>query len=259
MTYRCSRCGNERDEFGILCPWCGAWMSGRSLREARAPGPLPVPLPDVRACSRARLKTRSGAIDRLVAGGFVPGTSVLLAGPPGAGKSTLILQILDSSGAASLYASGEESIEQLKLRADRLHISSRLISVLFETNVTLVEMHVKKALPRVLVIDSIQTAFTDLSDSLPGTAAQVRRCTGVLRRLAQEKGFVLLLVGQVTKGLKAAGPKMLEHAVDCVLALSFCEGEPGLRTLSVVKNRFGPAGNSLPLPFTGGGFFLGKR
>jgi DNA repair protein RadA/Sms len=256
MPYRCARCENEIDDFRLLCPWCGAWMTVRQIQEESRGGSPPLPLPDVVASSLLRMKTHVGVFDELLGGGFVVGGSLLLTGPPGAGKSTLLLQLLDSSGERALYVSGEESVQQLKLRADRLHINSRAIAVMFETNVNIVVSCVRDAPPRLLVIDSIQTVYTDLSDSLPGTTTQVRKCAYLLRRLAQEKGMVLLVVGQVTKGMQAAGPKTLEHAVDGVLSLGMCEENPTVRTLSVAKNRFGPAGCSLSLPLTGDGFIL---
>jgi len=179
---------------------------------------------------------------------------VLLTGAPGAGKSTLLLQLLSASGAAALYVSGEEAAEQIKLRADRLGINTPDIAVAFETNIRPVASYVRKQPPVFLVIDSIQTVYTDMSDSLPGSVTQVRKCAYVLRRLAQEKGIVLLVVGQVTKGLQAAGPKMLEHAVDAVLSLGMQADDPSARVLSVSKNRFGPAGCSISLRMTSEGF-----
>lgn len=258
MRYRCTECGNEIDGFNIFCPWCGGWMTVKEVLESGGAASAPLPLPDVVASSLMRMKTNTDLFDTLIGGGCVLGSSMLLAGPPGAGKSTLLLQILNSSGERTLYVSGEESVQQLKLRADRLRINSRSIAVLFETNVSIIVSHTRRAVPRFLVIDSIQTAYTDLSDSLPGTTAQIRKCTYLLRRLAQEMGMVLLVVGQVTKGLQAAGPKALEHAVDCVLSLGMSDGNPALRNLSVVKNRFGPAGCLVSLPMTGDGFVFRK-
>jgi len=231
-------------------------MTMMQIVEEGAGASPPLALPDVVASSFTRMRTRVGALDALLGGGFVPGTSLLLAGPPGAGKSTLLLQLLDSSAERALYVSGEESVQQLKLRADRLHINSRAINVVFETDVNVMVSYVRDAPPRLLVIDSIQTVYTSLSGSLPGSAAQIRKCTYLLRRLAQEKEIVLLLVGQVTKGLQAAGPKMLEHAVDCILSFGMHEESPAVRTLSVLKNRFGPAGCFLSLTLTADGFLL---
>ncbi len=218
----------------------------------------PLPLPDIVATGLSRILTGMVAFDALLGGGFVQGSSLLLTGPPGAGKSTFLLQILESSGLNSFYITGEESIQQLKLRADRLSVNSRAIAVMFETNVTRIAARVRRDPPKILVIDSIQTMYTDLSDSLPGTSAQIRKCTYLLRRLAQKESMILLIIGQVTKGLQAAGPKMLEHAVDAVLSLELCEENPALRTLTVVKNRFGPAGSTLSLLLTGGGFPVRK-
>jgi DNA repair protein RadA/Sms len=258
MPYRCIHCGNELDSFRILCPWCGSWMTVRLSRESGPSGTPPLPLPDVVASSLEKMKTHAGPFDALMGGGLVAGSSILLTGPPGAGKSTLLLQLLDFSAERSLYVSGEESAQQLKLRADRLHINSRAIAVLFESNVNTVISHLRIDPPKLLVIDSIQTVFTELSDSLPGTTVQIRRCAYLLRRIAQERGIVLLIVGQVTKGMQAAGPKMLEHAVDAVLTLGMSGEGQSLRTLAVVKNRFGPAGCSVSFPLTGDGFVLRK-
>jgi DNA repair protein RadA/Sms len=219
----------------------------------------PVPLPAVVASPRERLRTRARVFDELLGGGFVSGSSLLLAGPPGAGKSTLLLQLLDFSARRSLYVSGEESVQQVKLRADRLHINSGAIALMFETSVNSVVACVRRKPPKLLVIDSIQTVYAYESGSLPGSVAQIRVCTYMLRRLAQEHEMILLVVGQVTKGMQAAGPKLLEHAVDCVLSLNLCVENPSMRTLAVVKNRFGPAGTQLSLRLTGDGFEFRKR
>jgi DNA repair protein RadA/Sms len=139
----------------------------------------------------------------------------------------------------SLYVTGEESVRQLKLRAVRLRINSSRILLLFETNVNKISVHVRQCSPGVVVIDSIQTIYTDLSDTLPGSSTQIRKCTYLLRRLAQQREFLLIVVGQVTKDMKAAGPKLLEHAVDVVLALGTGEKNRNQRVLTASKNRFG--------------------
>jgi DNA repair protein RadA/Sms len=186
-----------------------------------------------------RLKTNIGQLDLLLGGGFVPGSSVLLIGTPGAGKSTLVMQVLRKMNVQALYVSGEESIQQLKLRADRLKINSPNIFLLFETNVSKIIPHLDTCRPGILVVDSIQTVYSDASDTIPGGPAQIRKCSYLLRRSAQQKGFILMLVGQVTKGKRAAGPKLLEHAVDVVLYLE-TEDEGGpQRELYAHKNRFG--------------------
>lgn len=173
----------------------------------------------------------------LLGGGFVPGSSLLLIGAPGTGKSTLILQVLGQMNLRSLYVCGEESASQLKFRADRLNINSPILFLLSETNVTKLPGHIRQVRARILVIDSIQTVYSDLSDSLPGSVTQMRKCSYLLRRMAQENDLILIMIGQVTKQMRAAGPKLLEHAVDVVLFLE--ENKPGARTLSASKNRFG--------------------
>lgn len=255
MGFRCAACGNAAGEFSILCPWCGGWLTLAGDPE-EGQHAAPVPLPDVMPPAVPRRNTRLPRIDALLGGGFVAGSSVLITGAPGAGKSTLLLQLLHASGEAALYVSGEEAAEQIKLRADRLGINSAAIALAFETNIRPVASYVRKQPPAYLVIDSIQTVYTDLSSSLPGSVTQIRRCAYILRRLAQETGVVLLLVGQVTKGLQAAGPKLLEHAVDTVLSLGARKEDADVRDLLVAKNRFGPAGRSLSLRMAEGGFLL---
>jgi DNA repair protein RadA/Sms len=182
------------------------------------------------------MKTGIGPLDALLGDGFVPGSSVLLTGPPGAGKSTLVMQILKRMSVPALHVTGEESIRQLKLRADRLKGAAKNVFLLFETNCQSIMPHVDGM--KVLVIDSIQTLYTQSSDTLPGSSTQIRKCAYVLRRLAQEKNIVLILIGQVTKEKKAAGPRLLEHAVDVVLHLDIGD-RPHRRILFASKNRFG--------------------
>jgi DNA repair protein RadA/Sms len=176
----------------------------------------------------------------MLGGGFVPGSALLLIGPPGAGKSTLVMQVLSAMGLPSLYVSGEESVQQLKLRAERLHINSPGIYLLFETNVNRIARLIGEARRLgAVVIDSIQTVYTDASDALPGSLTQVRKCSYILRRLAQNRNLILMIVGQVTKDNRAAGPRILEHAVDVVLSIEVQESPPYGRILVPLKNRFG--------------------
>jgi DNA repair protein RadA/Sms len=245
MPYLCSNCQRSFPNFQLSCPDCGSWNSLKlqsshiAHEDAR-----PVALPDIGSFVIPRIRTKVAQLDELLGDGFVPGSSVLLIGPPGAGKSTLLMQVLKKMNIDSLYVTGEESIQQLKLRADRLKINSHNIFLLFEMNVNKISAHVRHTPTKVLVIDSIQTMYTEASDTLPGSSTQIRKCAYILRRLAQEKSFVLIVVGQVTKDKKAAGPKLLEHAVDVVLYLEVDEGKSAKdnqhhRLLFASKNRFG--------------------
>jgi len=199
----------------------------------------PIALPKINSFIIPRTKTKIEQLDTLLGDGFVPGSSILLIGPPGAGKSTLVMQVLKKMNIASLYVTGEESVQQLKLRADRLKINSKNVYLLFETNVNKIVNHLNEISAQVLVVDSIQTMYTDVSDALPGSSTQIRKCTYILRRLAQQKNLVLMIVGQVTKDKKAAGPRLLEHAVDVVLYIEVEEDKPHHRILFSTKNRFG--------------------
>src|SRR5512143_1123373 len=208
MPYACANCRRLSPVFSLLCTECGAW---NSLRPDDAPGARPVALSQIGGLLVPRTKTGIVPLDELLGDGLVPGSSVLLTGPPGAGKSTLVMQMLKKMNVPSLHVTGEESVRQLKVRADRLKFCSRNAYLMFETNVQKI---VRQAgAMEVLVIDSIQTVYTDTCDALPGSPTQIRKCAYILRRLAQEKNLILVLVGQVTKDRKAAGPRLLEHAV----------------------------------------------
>jgi DNA repair protein RadA/Sms len=199
----------------------------------------PIALPKIESFSIPRIRTRIEQLDLLLGDGFVPGSTVLLTGEPGAGKSTLLMQVLKKMNIPSLYVTGEESVQQLKLRADRLRITSQNIFVLFESNMSAVLSHVNQTKTRMLVVDSIQTIYSDTMTSLPGSSMQIRKCIYVLRRLAQQQNIVLIIVGQVTKNQTTAGPKLLEHAVDVVFHLDVQEDQEHHRILYASKNRFG--------------------
>ena len=241
MPYVCAGCGRPFPEFRLSCPECGAWNAfDRQERGRQGAGGRPVALPEIGTLGIPRRKTAFPELDRLLGGGFVPGSTLLVVGPPGAGKSTLVMQVLRAMDLRALYVSGEESVEQLKLRAERLRINSPRIFLLFETGVNRIA-HLVGAADRLgaVVIDSIQTVYTDGSEALPGSPTQIRKCAYILRRLAQARNVILMIVGQVTKDNRAAGPRLLEHAVDVVLSLDVGADPPHTRSLRAVKNRFG--------------------
>jgi DNA repair protein RadA/Sms len=201
----------------------------------------PVPLPEVEASSAPRRPTGIGELDRVLGGGIVGGSSVLVAGDPGIGKSTLLLQTsggLAAAGGSTLYVSGEEPPAQVRLRAERLGISSGRISLLAETDVEAIIDHAKEAGPDLLVVDSVQTLSRADLPSAPGSVAQVRECAAELTMFAKRTGVPVCLIGHVTKTGDIAGPRVLAHVVDAVLSF---EGDRyhAYRVLRAVKNRFG--------------------
>ena len=249
-VWRCTECGHDHPKWVGRCEGCGAWNSVAeepiAAKPARAGGmaarnaPI-VRLRDVMASRLERWGTGLAELDFVLGGGIVPGSMTLIGGEPGIGKSTLLLQAaaqLEAGGRAVLYASGEESAEQLRLRADRLGDMAGDVRVLGETRLESVLQAARAMDASVLVLDSIQTVYTDALDSAPGNVGQVRECAGLLMRFAKESGVAVIVVGHVTKGGSIAGPKTLEHIVDTVL---YFEGEAALdyRLLRATKNRFG--------------------
>lgn len=240
MVYECTICHRAYPNFQLSCPDCGGWNSLRKQsKDLLRKNAQPIALPNIESFVVPRIKTRNEQLDWLLGDGFVPGSSILIIGPPGAGKSTLVMQVLKKMDIPSLYVTGEESVQQLKLRADRLNMVSKKIFLLFETNVNAIVSHVDQAGLQMLVIDSIQTIYSDASSALPGSSTQIRKCSYIMRRLAQQKNLVLIIVGQVTKNKTAGGPKLLEHAVDVVLHLEVEENVNHHRVLLASKNRFG--------------------
>jgi DNA repair protein RadA/Sms len=230
---------------------------GRRGGPVAGPGPGPVRLADVSSADADRLRTGIAELDRVLGGGVVPGSLVLIGGDPGVGKSTLLTQAcraLAEAGAPVLYASGEESAAQVKLRADRLGLAgtAKDLFVLAETAVEAIEAHVAAIGPRVLVVDSIQTAHLGDLESAPGSVSQVRECGARLLTLAKSRGLAVFLVGHVTKEGAIAGPRVLEHLVDTVL---YFEGErhATYRVLRAVKNRFGSTNEIGVFEMTGRG------
>ncbi|OGM09047.1 DNA repair protein RadA [Candidatus Woesebacteria bacterium RBG_16_36_11] len=246
-TFVCQQCGYESTGWLGKCPNCGSWGSlvetivspkREGRREGGKSGRISKPISLISVSSRKiqRLSTKISELDRVLGGGLVPGQVVLLAGEPGIGKSTLLLQLADKIGSA-LYVSGEESAQQLKIRADRLSIKSKTISILEDTDVDSVIAAIDK--PLIVIIDSIQTMQTTDLNGLAGSVGQVRECAFRLLKEAKAENIPLFLVGHVTKEGTVAGPAVLAHIVDTVL---WFEGDKAttLRMLRAVKNRFGP-------------------
>ena len=256
--FSCSACGAQSPKWHGRCPSCGEW---NTLVEERAPAPgagggrgrpggaggpgaaagRAVPLRDVRVERTPRLHTGIGELDRVLGGGLVPGSLVLLGGSPGIGKSTLTnmaLGHLAAAGRRTLYVSGEESAAQIRLRAERLGAHALEVPVLAETDLDAVLATMRAEAPEACVIDSVQTLHSAALDSAPGTVGQVREVATRIAEVAKRSGTAVLLVGHVTKEGSLAGPRVLEHLVDCVLQFEG-ERERTYRTLRALKNRFG--------------------
>ena len=249
--FYCTECGNESPKWAGRCSVCGAWNSiveQPEEKKAAGKGRLLANVRTVKAESiidlssgeEIRFSTGMGELDRVLGGGAVKGSLVLVGGAPGIGKSTLMLQICKKLGEQFrvLYVSGEESVHQLKLRAKRLHVESKNIYVLSETNLGDVLECVNEEQPEVLIVDSIQTLYNEELNSPAGSVGQVKDCTMKLMQLAKEGSITVFVIGHVNKDGFIAGPKVLEHMVDCVL---YFEGEQHMsyRILRAAKNRFG--------------------
>lgn len=257
VAYICNACGASQPKWSGQCADCGAWNSLEEVARPARPGPRAAAgarigsfaeaaagarvetLADLQPEERDRIGTGIGELDRVLGGGLVAGSVVLLGGDPGIGKSTLLLQACESLGAAEpvLYVSGEESAQQIGLRARRLGLAGRGIRLLAETCVERILARAAEERPRVMVVDSIQTLYTELLQSAPGSVSQVRESAAQLVRHAKLADMSVFLVGHVTKEGALAGPRVLEHMVDTVL---YFEGDPGsFRLVRAVKNRFG--------------------
>jgi DNA repair protein RadA/Sms len=246
--FACSSCGHESRKWHGRCPGCGEWNT--LVEETRAGAPAarpmarpvrPVALADVEAPAVPRLVTGVGELDRVLGGGLVPGSLVLIGGSPGIGKSTLTTTALGNLAAAGrrvLYVSGEESAAQVRLRAERLGDDALAVPIVAETDVDAVLATIEAERPDACVVDSVQVLYDPALSGSPGSVGQVREVAGRLMRLAKARGVAVVLVGHVTKEGSLAGPRVLEHLVDCVLSFEG-ERERIYRVLRALKNRFG--------------------
>ncbi len=252
VAFFCNECGYESPKWVGQCPACKNWdtiveevVNKKSTNKAGLAGLTgmrePEKLSDISSKEEERIKTSIGEFDRVLGGGIVEGSLTLVGGDPGIGKSTLLLQMcknLTDNNISVLYISGEESLKQIKLRAERLGKFKGDLLLLCETNLDMIENTIKSQKPSVVIIDSIQTMFKEDISSAPGSVSQVRETTGMLLQLGKGLGISIFIVGHVTKEGVVAGPRVLEHMVDTVLYL---EGErhASYRVLRAVKNRFG--------------------
>ena len=250
-VFYCTACGNESPKWQGRCSACGAWNTmqehiekpvavGKSKSSPVGMSRKPQKIHEVDCDSEIRFSTGIGELDRVLGGGAVEGSLVLVGGAPGIGKSTLLLQICTSlcAGRNVLYVSGEESERQLKLRAQRLGVAPESLYILSETRMSDILEAVEEMKPDILIADSIQTLYLEENDSSPGSVSQVKDCTMTLMHLSKSQGITVFVVGHINKDGNIAGPKVLEHMVDCVL---YFEGDPNTsyRLLLAAKNRFG--------------------
>ena len=250
-VFFCTACGNETPKWQGKCPACGAWntleehierpiASGRGKSVPAGASKSPKMLSQVDSGDELRFSTGMGELDRVLGGGAVEGSLVLVGGAPGIGKSTLLLQICNALCAqrSVLYVSGEESERQLKLRAQRLGVAPDNLYILAENRLEDIQSSCEETKPDVLIVDSIQTMFCEENESSPGSVSQVKDCTMRLMQLSKNAGITVFVVGHINKDGNIAGPKVLEHMVDCVL---YFEGDPNTsyRLLRAAKNRFG--------------------
>ena len=250
-VFYCTACGNESPKWQGRCSVCGAWNTMQEhIEKPTAVGKAksapvgisrrPQRIREVDCDAEIRFSTGMGELDRVLGGGAVAGSLVLVGGAPGIGKSTLLLQICNSlcAGRKVLYVSGEESERQLKLRAQRLGVAPEELYILSETRLSDVLEAVEEMKPDILIADSIQTLYHEENESSPGSVSQVKDCTMTLMQLSKSQGITVFVVGHINKDGNIAGPKVLEHMVDCVL---YFEGDPNTsyRLLRAAKNRFG--------------------
>lgn len=268
----CTNCGNESPKWMGRCPACGEWNTmveapvekksagsgSKGLAAKASNSRKPVYLKEIDRSKEPRLLLGLPEVDRLLGGGIVPGSLVLIGGEPGIGKSTLSLQIPLASGLKTLYVTGEESARQVKMRADRLAISSGGGSpddqtlVFTETKIESVIAEAEEIRPELMIVDSVQTMFTETVESTPGSVSQIKEVAAMLLRFAKESGVPVILIGHITKDGYIAGPKILEHIVDVVLQFEG-ENRGSYRILRSIKNRFGSTSEIAVFEMTGTG------
>ncbi|MFA6582622.1 MAG: DNA repair protein RadA, partial [Paludibacter sp.] len=250
-VYVCQNCGVDSPKWIGKCPSCGEWnsyveeiisketapkiqMAGVELTKQK-----PILISEVETSEESRFDTSSNELNRVLGGGLVPGSLVLIGGEPGIGKSTLVLQVvLNLKGKRTLYISGEESVKQLKMRAERLKFQTPDCYIVSETSLEQIYVHIQNVQPDVVIVDSIQTVSTEMIESSPGSVSQIRECAASLLKFCKTTGVPVLLIGHINKEGSIAGPKVLEHIVDTVLQF---EGDQNYmyRILRAIKNRFG--------------------
>ncbi|MCW3788621.1 DNA repair protein RadA [Plebeiibacterium sediminum] len=250
-VFVCQNCGTESPKWIGKCNSCGQWntfveelvvkvsKSSGAQTFFQSESAKPEAIKNIEISELPRINTSNKELDRVLGGGMVPGSLILVGGEPGIGKSTLVLQMaLKVESRKVLYVSGEESPQQIKLRADRIHKGGDNCLVVSETSMEKILGHIKNVSPDLLVVDSIQTISSEAIDSLPGSVSQIRECTGSILRVAKEKNLPVILIGHINKEGSLAGPKVLEHMVDVVLQF---EGDRNhmYRILRSIKNRFG--------------------
>ena len=250
-VFFCQECGYESAKWMGQCPGCRAWNSfveepvekvrSKGTSRVSGTGAKPVALSEIEMTETQRMSSGMKELDRVLGGGIVPGSLVLVGGDPGIGKSTILLQVCKNLAAfkiSTIYVSGEESLRQIKMRAARIGYFTSDVKFMCETSLSEIEAAITKEKPQVVIIDSIQTMCNEEISSAPGSVSQVRESTSVLMRLAKKQGIMIFIVGHVTKEGTVAGPRVLEHMVDTVL---YFEGDrhASYRILRGVKNRFG--------------------
>lgn len=263
-VWYCSSCGNESSKWMGRCPACGEWNTMiEAPKETSAKktvasssitgGRKPVTLNDISSAEEARISLANSEFDRILGGGLVKGSLVLIGGEPGIGKSTLSLQIpLHCNNLRTLYVTGEESERQVKMRADRLGGDPSQCVIYSETHIESVIEEARAMMPDLMIVDSVQTMYTETAESTPGSVTQIREVTTALLRFAKESGVPVILIGHITKDGYIAGPKILEHIVDVVLQFEG-ENRGSYRILRSIKNRFGSTSELAVFEMTGAG------